>query len=63
MKKLLPIIFVGILVISGLGAVAVQDNDDKTFLNKELMTISKPVIADANEYITINLEESESLLL
>jgi len=63
MKKLLPIILVVILVISGIGAVAVQDNDDKTFLNKELMTISKPIITETNKYLTIDLEESESLLL
>ena len=40
MKKLLPIILVGILVISGLGAVAVQENGDKTSFSAESITIS-----------------------
>ncbi len=63
MKKLLPIILVGILVISGLGAVAVQENDDETLFNIESMTISEPIITETNEYLTVNLEESESFLM
>jgi len=63
MKKLLPIILVGILVVSGLGAVAVQENDDKTQYNIEYMAISEPIITETNEYLTVNLEESESLLM
>ena len=63
MKKLLPIILVGILVLGGLGAVAVQENNDKISLNVEFMTISKPIITETNEYLTVNLEESESLLM
>jgi len=63
MKKLLPIILIGILVISGIGAVAVQETDNKTLINVELMTISKPVFTEKNEYLNINLEESESLLM
>ena len=63
MKNLLPIIIVGILVISGLGAVAVQENDDETQFSIESMTISEPIITETKEYLTINLEESESLLM
>jgi hypothetical protein len=63
MKKLLPIILVGILVVSGLGAVAVQENDDETLFNIESMTISEPIITETSEYLTVSLEESESLLL
>jgi len=33
MNNLLPIIIVGILVVSGLGAVAVQENNDETLYN------------------------------
>jgi len=63
MKKLLPIILVGILVISGIGAVAVQETDNRTLFNVELITISKPVFTEKNEYLNVNLEESESLLM
>ncbi|MCK5031893.1 MAG: peptidase C25, partial [Thermoplasmatales archaeon] len=63
MKKLLPIILVGILVVSGLGAVAVQENDDETLYNIEYMAISEPIITETNEYLTIKLEESESFLM
>ena len=63
MKKLLPIVLVGILVISGLGAVAVQENDDETLFSIESMAISEPIITETNEYLTISLEESESLLM
>jgi len=63
MKNLLPIIIVGILVVSGLGAVAVQNDGDKTSFSVESIVISKPTITDTNEYLTINLEESESFLM
>jgi len=63
MKNLLPIIIVGILIVSGLGAVAVQENGDETSFSAEFIVISKPIITDTNEYLTINLEESESFLM
>jgi len=65
MKKLLPIMVVGILVLSGLGAVALQENEDKTLFNTESIMISEPIIKikESNEYLTIDLKESESLLM
>jgi len=63
MKNLLPIIIVGILVISGLGAVAVQENGDETTFSAESIVISKPIIAETNEYLTVNLDKSESFLM
>ena len=63
MKNLLPIIIVGILVVSGLGAVAVQENGDETSFSAESIMISEPIITETNEYLTINLEESESFLM
>jgi len=63
MKNLLPIVIVGILVVSGLGAVAVQENGDETSFSAESIVISEPIIKETNEYLTINLEESESFLL
>ena len=63
MKNLLPIGIVGILVLSGLGAVALQENEDEILFSTESIMISEPIITETNEYLTINLEESESLLL
>jgi hypothetical protein len=63
MKNLLPIMVVGILVLSGLGAVALQENEDETLFSTESIMISEPVIKESNEYLTIDLKESESLLL
>ena len=63
MKKLLPIVLVGILVVSGLGAVAIQENNDETQFNTVSMVISEPIITEKNEYLTVNLKESESLLM
>ena len=63
MKKLLPIIIVGILVLSGLGAVALQENEDKTLFSTESIMISEPIITESNEYLTVDLKESESLLM
>ena len=63
MKNLLPIIIVGILVVSGLGAVAVQENGDEASFSAESIMISEPIITETNEYLTINLEESESFLM
>jgi len=63
MKNLLPIMVVGILVLSGLGAVAFQENEDETLFSTESIMISEPIITESNEYLTVNLKESESLLL
>jgi len=53
------------LLLSGLGAVALQENEDKTLFSTEFITISEPIIKikESNEYLTIDLKESESLLM
>jgi len=64
MKKILTLIMVGILVFSGLGAVAI--NDDKSYdlkIENKSVIISKPIIADIGQYLTVNIEESTSSLL
>ena len=61
MKKNLPFLVVGILLISGLGAVATQ-NDYINF-EKTTITFSKPVIKNQGEYITIEINEANSYLM
>ena len=63
MKNLWPIIIVGILVVSGLGAVAVHENEYETSFSAETIMILEPIITETNEYLTIKLEESESFLM
>ncbi len=64
MKKLLPLFVVGILVLSGLGAVSISNkttNDLK--IKTESIAISEPAIKDAGQYVTLILEEAASSLL
>ena len=64
MKKLLPLFVVGILVLSGLGAVSITNettNDLK--IKTESIAISEPVIKDAGQYVTVSLEEAASSLV
>ena len=64
MKKLISILAIGILVISGLGAVSVAN--DKTFdfkTEKKQLVFSEPIIKDEGKYVTVNLKEATTSLL
>jgi hypothetical protein len=64
MKKLIPLCIVGILIFSGLGAAAItthQTNDLK--IKTESIALSKPVLQDDGQYITINLKEAATSLV
>jgi len=64
MKKLLPLCIVGILVLSGVGAVAITNNKTNDLkIKTESIAISEPVIKDEGQYITVSLEEAASSLL
>ena len=70
MNKILPIITIGILVISGLGAVAVNNNltmtDNKTIEKSETITTKflSLVIEDYNsKYIDLSFEDTSSYLM
>ena len=59
MKK----IIVGILVLCGLGAVAITD--DTTYYVKNIeksIVVSEPIIKETNQYVTVNLERVTSAL-
>ncbi len=61
MKKFFPILIIGILVISGLGAVAITNeipNDIKVTENS--IFVSDPIIKESDQYVTINLQEETS---
>ena len=61
MKKTLPILVVGILVLSGLGAVAIQNDDS----NVEQLSISfsQPILKNEEQYLTVNVNEANSFLM
>ncbi|EMR74666.1 Peptidase C25, gingipain [Thermoplasmatales archaeon SCGC AB-540-F20] len=61
MKRILPLLVVGILVLSGFGAVAFPCENTK-FESKSI-NFSYPTITDENEYITINMVETNSFLM
>ncbi len=64
MKKLLPILIVGVLILSGLGAVALTNNNQKnTGIKNESIVVSKPTIEDAGNYVRMKLPESTSSIL
>ncbi len=59
MKKILSLFIVGTLVISGLGAVAL-DNEKNTYKISESIHFSEPTIKQNDRYITINIKEAAS---
>jgi hypothetical protein len=62
MKKIIPILVIGFLVLSGLGAAATNDSQTiHTIL--ESVTSSEPTIKDNGKHMTIELEETTSHLI
>jgi len=62
MKKFLPLLAVGILVLSGLGTVALPKTNE-ILVKEEFVLISEPIIKETDNYLTIDLKESTSVLL
>jgi len=62
MKKIIPILAVVVLVLSGLGAVAVTEADEK-LVNKDSVLLSAPIFKETDSYLTVDLNEATSLLL
>ena len=59
MKKTLPLLVVGILVLSGLGAIALS-NDDEEIIQSETIIFSQPILIENDDYYEIELSESTS---
>ena len=69
MKRIVPLLVVGILVLSGLGAASTQTaNDTITETEKDVklqnfdLLVTKPTFTTQDEFITINLDQSETFL-
>ncbi len=67
MKKLIPIVIIGILVLSGLGAATNNDtteptNDVSIQVQDVKLRIAEPTFSLQDEYVTIELDEAETFL-
>lgn len=63
MKKIIPILIIGVLIISSLGAVAISDNDPKVLYKMESISISESILEENNEFVLVDFEESTSKLM
>jgi len=61
MRKILPFLVVGILVLGGLGAVAGTEIDEKEFIS-ETIVFSEPIVREAENYVTVELAEATTNL-
>ncbi len=62
MRKILPLIIVGILVLSGLGAVGIPSNEDFKYKNISV-SFSNPTIKTENEYVSLNFDEANAYFM
>ena len=60
MKKILPIIIIGILLISGFGAAVTTNIQSKKMSIQEEIRFSEPVITDQNNYLSVQIKEATS---
>jgi hypothetical protein len=60
MKKILPILLVGVLVISGFGAAVATNIQVKKVSIQEQIQFSEPVITGQNNYISVQIKEATS---
>jgi hypothetical protein len=60
MKKILPIIIIGILLISGFGAAVTTNIQSKKMSIQEEIRFSEPVITDQKNYLSVQIKEATS---
>ncbi len=60
MKKILPILLVGILIGSGFGAAVSVNTSYKQLSFQEDLSFSKPVLTDQNDYLSVEVTEATS---
>ncbi len=59
MKKIIPLLIVGVLLISGLGAVATPERDVKQLS----LSFSNLIIQETDEYSTLDLMGTNAVLM
>jgi hypothetical protein len=60
MKRILSILLIGVLVISGFGAAIAMNNANDTLSIQENMQFSAPVLIDQDMYLSVQLAEATS---
>jgi len=60
MKKIFPLLVVVVLVLSGLGAVALPEADRKQLEKIETISFSKPYVQDKGDYVSLHIDESNN---
>ena len=62
MKKYIPMFIVSTLVLSGLGAVALDKEQTMNTIH-ETLYFSAPILGEKDQYITVDLNEATSHLM
>ena len=60
MKRILPVLLVGVLILSGFGAGVAVNTESKKLLLQEDLYFSEPVLIDQNNYLTVEIKEATS---
>ena len=61
MKKIIPILIVGALVLSGIGAIAIEADENDILEKKASLFVSEPVLSSFDNYVKVNLPQETSL--
>jgi Peptidase family C25 len=61
MKKILPILLVGVLLASGFGAAFSTRSSSQQTSVQEKLFFSEPILSDQNEYITVKVPETTAI--
>ncbi|MCK5459145.1 MAG: peptidase C25, partial [Thermoplasmatales archaeon] len=60
MKRIVSILVIGLLVISGLGAVALPEADHIQIKKIETVSLSKPSLEDKEDYVSVHIQENNN---
>jgi len=63
MKKIIPILIVGALVLSGIGAIAIEADENTTLAKTTSLFVSEPIFSSSGAYVKVNLEQETSLIM
>ncbi len=62
MKKIIPLLLIGIMVLSGLGAATVTNNSETTMKKTQTISFSDPEIIEKEGYAIITMQETNTWL-
>ncbi len=61
MKKILPILLVGVLIGSGFGAAVSVNTHNEQFLLQQDISFSEPMLTDQDTYLSVEVKEATSM--